>query len=123
MSDIRPLKERIREYVEQTDYVSFAELDNHFGISGGDHTLETVPNLFLWIGMTAEAANAINELLAEHAVYCHPSSLLVYLIDGRRPDMPIPKRMPGASGFKKPHWAPVTLRTVPFSKKRRGARQ
>jgi hypothetical protein len=61
--------------------------------------------------MTEEAATAVGDLLTEHAIYAHPASQLVYLIDGRTLSLPIPK---SARKLTKPHWLPVTLRTVPL---------
>lgn len=117
LSERGPLKERIRDYVVRTDYVTFAELDRHFKISGGDHSIEMRHNLILWTNMHAEASAAIVELLAEQAIHIHPSTQLVYLIDGSFPNLPIPKRMPGAGGFKTLHWLPATLRPVPMKLK------
>lgn len=103
-----PLKQRILDYVRATDHVSFAELGNHFeGFTGGDHALCKAHNIILWAGMTEEAVQAMMSLLTEKLITPHPSSQLVYLIDGRSLTLPIVKRV---RKYKNPHWLPVTLR-------------
>ena len=103
------LKERIREYVEQTDYVSFAELGNRFGseFNNGDRELCQGENVVIWSNMTEDGVMAISELLDEGAIHLHPSSTLVYLIDGCALKLPTVRRR---RTYKTPHWLPVTIR-------------
>jgi hypothetical protein len=106
------LKDRVRDYIEATDHVSFAELSNHFSdhFTGGEHALELCPNLVVWAGMTQEASDAMRELLNEDkAVFGKPCALLIYLIDGRSMSLPIAKRL---KPYTKPHWLPMTLRPI-----------
>jgi hypothetical protein len=97
------------------DHVSFAELANRFpGFAEGEHSLCLGDdNMVLWSGMTQEAVTIISELLNENAVHAHPSTLLVYLVDGRHLTLPIPKT---TRKLTKPHWVPVTLRPYPLDK-------
>jgi hypothetical protein len=115
------LKERVRDYIVATDFVSFAELANRFGdhFSGGDRCLEVQPNLVLWAGMTEEASDAVRTLLNEQIIFAARTTQLIYLCDGRSLTFPIAKR---ARSYAKPHWVPVTLRPIermPQSKKGR----
>jgi hypothetical protein len=100
----------VEEYINQTDYVSFAELASRFGranFNGGDRVIELEPNLILWGGLTQEASDAVRGLLSDGIIAVHPSSLMVYMADGCIPRMPIAKRI---KAYKKEHWLPVTLR-------------
>lgn len=102
------LKERVAAYIESTDHVSYAELGNHFPeFKGGDCAMYLRENLILWCNMTEEAGQAINDLRAEQRIWVQPASWLIYLIDGMSLSLPIAKRV---QDYKKPHWAPVTLR-------------
>jgi hypothetical protein len=102
------LKDRILAYIETTDHVSYAELANHFPeFKDGEFAISLRENLILWVNMTEEATQAIEELRAEKRITVSPSTMLVYLIDGMSLNMPIAKRV---RDYKKPHWAPTTLR-------------
>ena len=102
------LKDRVRAYIESTDYVSYAELAHRFPeFKGGDYATFLAENLVLWANMTQEAADAINALRAEGHIKIQPSSIFVYLADGMTMSLPIAKRV---RAYKKPHWAPTTLR-------------
>jgi hypothetical protein len=102
------LKDRVVAYIESTDYVSYAELASHFPeFKDGEFAISLRQNLILWVNMTQEAAQVVEELRAEKRIVVNPSSLLVYLCDGMSLNMPIAKRV---RDYKKPHWAPTTLR-------------
>jgi hypothetical protein len=102
------LKDRVVAYIQATDYVSYAELSNRFSeFRDGDLAISMRENLYLWAGMTQEAVDAIQALREEGAITVKPSSLLVYLADGRSLSFPIARRV---RDYKKPHWAPTTLR-------------
>jgi hypothetical protein len=90
-----PLKERVRQYVYDTDHVSFAELGNRFGdhFKGGDREISKGENIIVWSGMSQEGAQAIVELLEEGIVALAPASTLIYLCDGAMPSLPIVKRL------------------------------
>lgn len=92
---------------------SFVEIDRALqaaGDDGGDFALhmEGHPNLILWINMSAQAVAAVGGLFGHGFVAMRPTSLLVYLIDGKVPSMPIAKRLP-KGGYKEPHWVPVAM--------------
>jgi hypothetical protein len=102
------LKDRVMAYIEATDYVSYAELANRFSeFKDGEFAISLRQNLILWVNMTEDAVQAIDELRAEKRITVNPSSLLVYLADGMSLNMPIAKRV---RDYKKPHWVPTTLR-------------
>jgi hypothetical protein len=107
--DTRPLKERILDYIQKTDYVSFAELNHRFGgdFTGGEMALELKRNLIIWANLTETACASVRELLTEHAIIAAPTGLLVYATDGIMLKFPIAKR---ERDYKEIHWLPVTLR-------------
>lgn len=109
--DPRSLKDRVLEYVRTTDYVSFAELNRTFDgvFSGGEQALQLRENLFLWVGMTEEGSAVVRELLNSRQVRPHPTTSMLYLIDGLTLKLPVAKRV---QAYKAPHWLPVTLRPV-----------
>lgn len=105
-------------YVESHDWVSFVEAERvaaEHGVSGeSGHGLEssTVNNVVFWVGGEA-FIELMRHVLSEKRVHLHPSTMLVYLVDGKVLTLPLAKRPP-TNGYSKPHWAPMTLRTVPF---------
>lgn len=66
-------------------------------------------NVCLWAGMSPEFVAVVRELQTAKAIHPEPSSVLTYLIDGGALDMPLANRPP-PSGYKQPHWAPITFR-------------
>jgi hypothetical protein len=111
------LKEAVRQYVACYDYVSFPELQRKlepYVPTRGDWLIGgSVPHVILWVGLSSELCTAIEELIAEKALFYHPASPLVFLIDGGMLTLPIAKRCP-RSGYKTDHWLPVCLRLTPL---------
>lgn len=102
-------------YVQEHDWVSFAELTQQIGDGArGDMVLESeYPNVLYWMGMSEAFTKLMIELLEGKRISLHPSQRLVYVIDGMCPSLPEIRRVP-AKGYKKPRWLPVCLRTVPY---------
>lgn len=90
---------------------SFAELDEHIeGFAGTEAILRGDGNIVYWHNVSEAAAAAVVNLVASGQVELTPCTLLVYLVDGKVPKLPIANRPP-KQGYKKPHWLPVTLAT------------
>ena len=108
-----PLKDRLLNYIQRTDYVSFAELRNHFAEAREDGdcglTLPGRPNSVMWRGMSDAYCDALASLLKAGEIHPQTSCLMVYMVDGGMLTLPLGKRI-GKTDFKKPHWIPVTLR-------------
>ncbi len=105
------LKTAILELVTKRDHVSFGELINEFG-SGGQAIYDpSYENIILGVGINDETANALLELMHEKKVFLHPAHPMVYMCDGGMPSMPWVKSM---RHYKKPHWLPTVIRTVPY---------
>lgn len=100
------------KWIESWDYVSFVELENWLAERGmavkGQHALEAGPNIVLWAGVS-EAFCDFARRLQPHIDLAPVSTILVYAVDGRLPDLPVSKRPPSA-GYIRPHWLPVTMR-------------
>jgi hypothetical protein len=109
------LEEAIVTYVEERDYVTFAELQRDLGEYrdlAGDWALEIWPNGILWAGMSEEFQQAFRKLVEQERIKTEPAAPLCYLMDGMVPRFPIAKRVPRdkAKGYAKPYWIPVCLR-------------
>ena len=113
------VRDAILTYVNDRDWVSFAELPRGIAevlgvgkeIFRGSLAIEMpTPNLFVWANMSPLFVDAIQRLLKEKKVFLHDSCRWTYLIDGECLGWPIAKRCP-KGGFKKPHWVPACLRT------------
>lgn len=104
----------IVEYVrDRGNHVTFVEMMDHFGDAAkGDLaiSLPDVPNVYLWAHLSEAFVAALEE--ARPRLDIAPSIFLVYLIDGGVLSWPIAKRAT-KRGYKKPHWAPVTLSVKP----------
>jgi hypothetical protein len=65
-----------------------------------------VGNVFIWFGLSREAADLILDLLYDERTQVEPAPPLVYLLDGLIPNIEIAK---SARHYKKPRWAPVVV--------------
>lgn len=109
----------ILKYVNDNDWVSFAELERHLTNNGlepcGDLSMvvnSPNSNVYVWVAMSQAFAEAVQDLLRAGKVYLWHSQPLVYMIDGKLPRLPLAKRMP-RGGYKAPRWLPVCLRNRP----------
>lgn len=91
---------------------SLVEIERHLGSleidTDGDIAVEpgTCPNLIIWAGMSHEFADVLKGLLRDPRVKVTPTSLLVYLCDGKALNFPVAKNPP-KNGYREPHWVPV----------------
>jgi len=77
--------------------------------SAGDVSIDLgVSNLTAWVGMSEEFFAGVGELIDARLIHFTPTSLLVYLIDGGMPNLPMAQRVP-KGGYRDPHWIPVTF--------------
>jgi hypothetical protein len=107
------LKEEILALIERTRTVTFVELNRISGFKGELGLVregDDYSNIFLWSGISKEAAQAINDLQKEKKIHMVPTPSLTYLIDGKMLQLPIAKR---ARHYKKPHWLPVVFNPGP----------
>jgi hypothetical protein len=110
------LADAIAAYVAHYDWTTFAELCRRlqpYFETNGEMAMELRPNVVLWCGVSQAFADAVVGLVRDHRVYLHPCTTLSYMVDGGILPMPLAK-FPPASGYRRPHWLPVALRTVPI---------
>jgi hypothetical protein len=103
------LATRMETYIKDRDYVSFAELTREFGKGDRSMCFAEYPNLVVWAGLSDDTAIALEKLLSAKRVFMRPTVPFVYMADGAVLKLPIAK---SKRHYKKPHWAPMTLRVV-----------
>lgn len=106
MDDLSPMAQQIVDYIRKYGGVSFVELERKIEGFKGDLALHlpSYPNLILWPWISPEATDALNSIMG--IVEAKPCSLLVYMADGKIPDMQIAK---GARDYKSERWLPVVF--------------
>ncbi|MGA3189603.1 MAG: hypothetical protein ABSF22_21060 [Bryobacteraceae bacterium] len=105
--DSKEMAVAILEIVRSRRNVSFAEIVNMIGDDArGDVAWEAAPNIVLWTGMSQSLVHAF-EILKDK-IEPHPTSVLIYLMDGAALRLPVAKRLPRA-GYKQPRWLPVAF--------------
>lgn len=104
-------KEEIYEFIEeQCIGVPFTEIEDRFG--KGSFSFENrKANVVYWHGLRPSVADGLIELYNEKRILLYPTNILVYLIGGKVPMLPIVKKLP-KNGYKEPHWLPLLLYTV-----------
>jgi hypothetical protein len=114
------MKESIFNIVKERQDVTFKELSREIpGFKGNTHmSLGTESNVLLWHALSAEAYQALKELLNEDRIFFHPASLMAYEIDGGSPDLPTTDNPLKAGGYKQPRWFPVCFFTYPHGTKK-----
>src|SRR5581483_3525387 len=88
----------IVEKIRRWDYMSFAELMrllDENGIEGtGTSTmyLNNNPNMLIVVNGSEVLVQALKDLLRDKQIFPIPASVLVYMVDGYVPDLPLVKR-------------------------------
>ncbi len=101
----------IETIVRYLNHVSFVELSRRVGGFDGsdfDFCLATDQNIVMWPGLSREAVEALDDVLARGTVKIKTTKCLTYLMDGQMPSLPLVKRPP-KSGYKHRHWLPSLL--------------
>lgn len=93
---------------------SFVEIQKLPGCSG-ENWIGADENLLVWIGLSAVAANTIIEMLKDGLIAVQPTTILVYMCDGRTLNLPVAKS--STYKYKKPHWLPSVILTTPKGEK------
>jgi len=90
--------------------VSFAELCRIEGFEGDGQCLGIASkNIWFWFNLSTGAADALEKLIEEKKIEFCPTTPLIYLIDGRIPNVPVAKQN---RSYKKDRWLPVALKIV-----------
>ena len=108
--------EALAIYVETYRHVSFVELQQRLApymeTSGDVELVMGGANLVMWAGMSQGFVDAVLQAERNGRIQWEPASVLVYLIDGAVPSMPVAKRVP-KGGYKAPRWLPVVWNPGP----------
>lgn len=118
MSAQDPLVAACLDKIRAYGNVSFVELERVLKEQGVNPTgdfefvLNDCPNTVLWVGMSEEFCRVVADLHATCLTVRTPTDLLVYMVDGSIPRLPIAKR-PSRRGYRKPHWLPVVFNMAP----------
>jgi hypothetical protein len=107
---LEQMKAAILAYVRLHPHATIVELeDNVQGFKGDDASWgKADSNLVMWDSLSFLGAQAISELGQARKLVLEPCDVLIYIMDGRWPTLPVAKRMP-KGGFKSPHWVPLAL--------------
>lgn len=105
------LEFEIENFVQLRDHVSFAELFNLLGDRMKGELTLTSPaneNIVFWMNVSQDFSDALNHLTeGKKTVRLEPASPLVYMLDGRFPELPLVRAI---RIYRRPHWLPVILR-------------
>ncbi len=114
----KALSEEVGDYVRRYPGASFAELaekwPEHFraGDKGLELTGERHSNIFMWFSVSTVGVDAL-ALLEKQGMEYNTTSLLVYMIDGSVPKVPIAK---SERHYKSLRWLPVSMKFPPTVK-------
>lgn len=103
------MKDRIYQYMlKKVKGVSFVELSRDIeGFKGDMQWMQGENrNIIFWIGLSGEAADALDALLKEKKIEMQPTHWLTYIADGQALTLPLVKRN---YQYKTPHWLPVAF--------------
>jgi hypothetical protein len=99
------MAKKIERYIEQYDYVTFAELSNHIaGFSAPANALACefkLGSVLFWTNMTTPASQAIEKLFVERRICAKNTTALPYFVDGIT--------------LRANNWAPLVLRPGRFA--------
>lgn len=105
----KELEDKIIAELHKMDRLSFVELWSRIPETKGDHLMiRERDNVAVGFGLSQEAIDALSSLLRQGRIYGDPVEVMIYMIDGCMPNMPIAKRAP-AGGYKEPHWIPMVI--------------
>ena len=115
------MEQKILDLVAERQHVSFVEIKRLLGEDSRGEiwlSLPKHPNVILWPNMSQAMVDALAGLIKTGRLYAHPSSVLVYFVDGESLNLPLAKQ---ARQYKKPHWLPVVFCTFPPNQRQRHA--
>ncbi len=89
--------------------VSFVDLTNHVEGFYGDCQYQLADNFYIWLEISEDAIKALDELVSENKITPTFTTPLIYLHDGKMPNMPIAKKL---GAYKTPHFMPTVFSYV-----------
>lgn len=106
------IKQKVIEYIQKNNHVSYAELEHLFEDIGHDYKGDKVimsadcEHVIFWDGWNVETIELMNEVQRSGKVHKEPADPLIYLIDGRGLNLPLVKT---CRQYKTDHWLPVVF--------------
>lgn len=106
------IKQKVLEYIEKNQTVSYAELEwlfelNQYDYKGNlDAISEQCDHVVIWSGWNQEAYTIMAELLREGKIHREPVDPFVYLVDGSALSLPVVKKK---IDYKEDHWLPTVF--------------
>lgn len=101
------IKQVIFELILRDGFVTFGELKRQVaGFEGQEHICHSdYRNLWLWDGMSSDAADSIIELLRERRIFLHRATIATQLTQEALL-LPIARKL---KNYPNPHWLPCVL--------------
>ena len=78
----------------------------------GSYAIDLGLNVLAWAGVSEAFIETVLAALRTKEIHMYPTTVLVYLSDGKALTFPIADRPP-ARGYREPHWCPVVLNAGP----------
>lgn len=109
--DLQVIKEKVKNYILENDYVSYAELEQFFDEIGYDYhgnfssVSQNCDHVVFWSGWSREAIDLTNQLYDE-GIHKQPTQILTYVLDGATMNLPLVK---SDKDYKTDHWLPVVF--------------
>jgi len=117
------IEDAVISYCKEQDWVSFAEIidvfQKYLKTSGDNFAISSTldENILFWPNFSIGFGKIILNLIRKEKLFLHSCSPMIYLIDGRVPNLPVVVTPP-KKGYRALHWIPVCLRRIPTGKKR-----
>lgn len=108
------LKSKIIDYISENEGTSFVEIEDIFEECGFDYAGDYVithskyPSIIYWINWSEEAIAIFNDIKAEGNIMIKVCDPIIYIIDGKAPNMEVVTEM---KNYKKERWLPVAFST------------
>lgn len=110
MTAVNEIKSKILELLEKQRSVSFVDISEIDGFSGGDRFIETPDlkkfNIVMWEGATNDGRKAFNELMSQGILKLDSCSPSIYMDAGSAPNLNVAVRKRFAVARK---WIPVLI--------------
>ena len=114
----KEVSDGIVQIVKKRGYVTFVEILKEFPEERGEYGFcaPHLPNVILWPNISERLGYILRDLIESGEIHVHPSTQLIYAMDGKLIELPIAKKL---FPYKKPHWFPVTFHHSPYTRKKR----
>lgn len=112
--------------IQERQHVTFVEIEDLLKRgdllpTAGDFSMSFTnqPNTLLWMGMSNAWIDLMEWLMRTEKIFPHPAEMLMYLVDGAVPAIPVWQ----GRATKSPRWLPVCFCTFPLEKSKQSKRR